>query len=59
MPWHKKPTKGAAAGDTPRGAGKQALIRGCPNGETYTSKPCVLSYVVYEVRVPCEVKHLM
>ncbi len=58
MPWHKKPMKDAGAGDTPRGAGKQALIRGFPNGETSPSKPRRLSYVVYELREPCEVKHL-
>ena len=58
MPWHKKPMKDAGAGDTPRGAGKQALIRGCPNGETYLDKLEMPLYVVYRVREPCEVKHL-
>ena len=58
MPWHKKPTKDAGAGDTPRGAGKQALIRGCPNGETYPDKLGMRLYVVYGQREPCEVKHL-
>ena len=35
MPWQYEPMKDVAADDTPRGAGKQALIRGCPNGETH------------------------
>jgi hypothetical protein len=38
MPWQFEPTKDAAAGDTPRGGGKQPLIRGCPNGETYAAE---------------------
>lgn len=35
MPWYYEPMKDAVTGEMPRGAGKQALIRGCPNGETY------------------------
>ncbi len=42
MPRQYEPMKDAAAGETPRGAGKQALIRGCPNGETYALEECVL-----------------
>ena len=42
MPWQYEPTKDAAAGETPRGDGKQSLIRGCPNGETYTQEVRVL-----------------
>ena len=34
MPWQEEAMKDVAACDKPRGAGKQALIRGCPNGET-------------------------
>ena len=34
MPWECWPMKDVEACDKPRGAGKQALIRGCPNGET-------------------------
>ncbi len=35
MPWYYEPKKDAVTGETPRGDGKQSLIRGCPNGETY------------------------
>lgn len=42
MPWQYEPMKDAAAGETPRGDGKQSLIRGCPNGETYTQEVRVL-----------------
>ena len=34
MPWHQEPMKDVGACDKPRGAGNQAVIRGCPNGET-------------------------
>jgi len=34
MPRHQKTMKDVAACDKSRGAGKQALIRECPNGET-------------------------
>ena len=34
--------KDAVAGETPRGDGKQSLIRGCPNGETYALEECML-----------------
>lgn len=32
--------KGVVSCDKPRGAAKQALIRGFPNGETRAGKPC-------------------
>jgi len=35
MPWRQEAMKDVAACDKLRGAGKQALIRGCPNGETH------------------------
>ncbi len=35
MPWHQEPMKDVGACDKPRGVGNQALIRGCPNGETW------------------------
>ena len=35
MPWRQKAMKDVEVCDKPRGAGKQALIRGCPNGETH------------------------
>jgi hypothetical protein len=34
MPWQKMPKKDVVGCEKPRGAVKQALIRGCPNGET-------------------------
>ena len=34
MPWEKWPMKDVVVCDKPRGADKQALIRGFPNGET-------------------------
>ena len=38
MPWRQEAMKDVVACDKPRGAGKQALIRGCPNGETRPSQ---------------------
>jgi hypothetical protein len=35
MPWRQKAMKDVVACDKPRGAGKLALIRGFPNGETH------------------------
>ena len=35
MPRRQEAKKDVVACDKPRGAGKQALIRGCPNGETH------------------------
>ena len=37
MPWQLEAMKDVVACEKPRGAGKQALIRGCPNGETHLS----------------------
>ena len=37
MPWRQQAMKDVVACDKPRGAGKQALIRGFPNGETHPS----------------------
>ena len=34
MPWRETAMKDVASCDKPRGAAKQALIRGFPNGET-------------------------
>ena len=34
MPWHRLAMKDVASCDKPRGAAKQAMIRGSPNGET-------------------------
>ena len=41
MPWYYEPMKDVVTDETPRGAGKQALIRGCPNGETYAFEECM------------------
>ena len=35
MPWYQKAMKDVAGCDKPRGAAKQVLIRGFPNGETH------------------------
>jgi hypothetical protein len=35
MPWQPEAMKDAVDSEIPRGAVKQALIRGCPNGETH------------------------
>ena len=35
MPRRQEAMKDVVACEKPRGAGKQALIRGCPNGETH------------------------
>ena len=35
MPWRLQAMKGVEAYEKLRGAGKQALIRRCPNGETW------------------------
>ena len=34
MPWRKQAMKDVGTCEKPRGAGKRAVIRGCPNGET-------------------------
>jgi hypothetical protein len=34
MPWRQEAMKDVESCDKPWGAAKQALIRGCPNGET-------------------------
>lgn len=39
MPWHQEAMKGAEGCHNLRGAVNQALIRRCPNGETYLSRP--------------------
>jgi hypothetical protein len=35
MPWHQEPMKDVGACDKPWGVGNRAVIRGCPNGETW------------------------
>ncbi len=39
MPWRLKPMKDVGDCDKPRGAVDQAVIRGCPNGETHLLRP--------------------
>jgi hypothetical protein len=41
MPWRKMAMKDVASCDKPLGSCKQALIRGCPNGETHCGKTAV------------------
>ena len=43
IPWHKTLMKDVAVCDKPRGADKQALNRGFPNGETHLSKTDILN----------------
>ena len=38
MPWQLEAMKDVGACEKPRGAGTQALIRGCPNGETHLAQ---------------------
>ncbi len=35
MPWHQEPMKDVGGCVKPRGVACQAVIRGCPNGETW------------------------
>lgn len=59
MPRKIRPTKDVAGCEKPRGATKQALIRGYPNGETYYSKPVVTQWCnSIANREPTELKHL-
>jgi len=37
MPWRSQAMKDVRACEKPRGVGNEALIRGCPNGETHPS----------------------
>ena len=50
MPWQPEAMKDVVGYDKPRGAAKQALIRGCPNGETHEREPLVpiAEYIGYE-----------
>jgi hypothetical protein len=41
MPWQKQAMKDVVSCDKPLGSRKQALIRGCPNGETHGGKTSV------------------
>ena len=48
MPWRLQAMKDVEAYEKLRGAGKQALIRRCPNGETWLLFNCFLSYLKFE-----------
>ena len=41
MPWQLEAMKDVVGHERPRGAAKQALIRGCPNGETWNVRSSV------------------
>ena len=56
MPRHQRAMKDVAVCDKPRGAGKQALIRGFPNGETQLCEAQLLWRKLESL--PAEVKHL-
>ena len=45
MPWQLEAMKDVVDCDKSRGAVKQALIRGCPNGETHPA--CRVSHTEY------------
>ena len=48
MPWRLQAMKDVEAYEKLRGAGKQALIRRCPNGETWLLFNWFLSYLKFE-----------
>ena len=50
--------KDVVACDKPRGAGKQALIRGFPNGETHPRKRVSVPEYIGDGSKPGELKHL-
>ncbi len=51
MPWRSQAMKDVVACEKLRGAGKQALIRRCPNGETHGSNAVpVTEYIGHEGR---------
>ncbi len=43
MPWRQEAMKDAVGCENPRGAAKQAMIRGCPNGATRLESCPVIS----------------
>ena len=59
MPWHQKAMKEAEDCHKLREAVNQAMIRRCPNGETYRGKTMVFisEYIGYESE-RSELKHL-
>ena len=59
MPWYQEAMKEAEGCHKLRGAANQAIIRRCPNGETYLGKTKIFisEYIGYESERP-ELKHL-
>ncbi len=49
MPWRSQAMKDVVACEKLRGAGKQALIRRCPNGETHASNGVPVSEFIAHV----------
>ena len=45
MPWRLQAMKDVVVYENFRGAGKQALIRKCPNGETHPLRVSISEYI--------------
>ena len=58
MPWQPEAMKDAVGSEMPRGAVKQALIRGCPNGETHLIYQVSLTEFIGKGSERGELKHL-
>ena len=59
MSWYQEAMKEAEGCQKPRGAVNQAMIRGCPNGETYPNELGVLlSEYIGQQSERRELKHL-
>src|SRR5436190_9661557 len=53
MPWRSQAMKDVAACEKLRGAGKRALIRRCPNGETHPSIDGFRARDLENAKEPC------
>eukprot|EP00657_Telonema_sp_P-1_P010110 TRINITY_DN43_c0_g1_i21.p3 TRINITY_DN43_c0_g1~~TRINITY_DN43_c0_g1_i21.p3 ORF type:complete len:111 (+),score=21.06 TRINITY_DN43_c0_g1_i21:143-475(+) len=58
MPWRQQAMKDVVACDKSRGAGKQALIREFPNGETHPACWVLCTEYIGVWSEPGELKHL-
>ena len=58
MPWQPEAMKDVVGYEKPRGAVKQALIRGCPNGETHLTCQVSLTESIGKGGERGELKHL-
>ena len=58
MPWQPEAMKDVVGHERPRGAVKQALIRGCPNGETHLIYQVSLTEYIGKGSERGELKHL-